>query len=414
MRLKVDGDRLLGDLASLAQVGETAEGGVSRPAFSAADVAGRQWFRQRVEDSGLELREDGAGNLSARLACGDPDAPTLLAGSHLDTVPNGGRYDGSLGVLAALEALRVFQEREMRLPVHLEAISFTDEEGTLLGEFGSRALAGSLSAADLERARGGPAALEEGLTRLGLDCEGVLSSARPAKSLAGYVELHIEQGTRLEEAGVDVGVVTAIVGIRSGRLTFHGQAGHAGTLPLDRRKDALWGAAAFVPAARDLVQERFAPGVMNCGDLKVEPGAFNVVPAKAVVSLELRHGSEEELSRMQDEVLEMALALAGKMGLAVTWDPAESCPAAPSSERIVAAIEDSAEALGFSHQRLLSFAGHDAQALAPVTATGMIFIPCEKGVSHHPAEACRPQDVVRGADVLLNTLWRLASFDLAG
>jgi len=407
--LEVNGDRLLRDLRDLARLGATEEGGVSRPAFSPVDVEGRQWFRRRVEASGLELRGDGAGNLSAVLACDDPAAPTLLAGSHLDTVPDGGRFDGSLGVLAALEALRVLKEREIALSVHLEAISFTDEEGTLLGEIGSKALAGCLEVEDLESARGGATALAEGMARLGITPETALATARPAGSLAGYVELHIEQGTRLEEAGLQIGAVTGIVGIRSGRLHFQGVAGHGGTLPMDRRKDALWAASEFLGRARRKVVEEFAPGVMNCGALHVRPSAFNVVPGQATLSLEMRHGSEEILDAMEEALLQLAHEAAADLGVEVIFEAAERCPAAPSSERVVRMIEDSADALGLGHTRLLSFAGHDAQVLAPITPTAMIFVPCVDGISHTPKELCRPEDVVNGANVLLHTLLRLAA-----
>ncbi|MCB1032232.1 MAG: M20/M25/M40 family metallo-hydrolase, partial [Acidobacteria bacterium] len=206
--LRVDGQRLLADLESLGRIGATPDGGVSRLAFSEEDLEGRRWFERRVEEAGLVLRSDGAGNLSAVLPVDDPGARTLLLGSHLDTVPNGGRYDGALGVLAALEVLRTVKERRLALPVHLEAISFTDEEGSLLGEFGSLALAGKLDEEALARARGGSAALEEGMARLGIDLESARAARRPPKELLAYLELHIEQGTRLESAGLDIGAVT--------------------------------------------------------------------------------------------------------------------------------------------------------------------------------------------------------------
>jgi hydantoinase/carbamoylase family amidase len=231
--LKINSDRLLANLNALAQIGRTPAGGVARPALSEADKAGRDWFRARVQTARLEFRADGAGNLSAILPTADSTARTLLAGSHLDTVPNGGRFDGALGVLSALEALQTIKEAGLSLPYHLEAISFTDEEGTVAGLLGSRALTGQLAEPDLAQVRLEPAEFKAGLARLGLTRTGFLSAQRDPATLAGYVELHIEQGTRLEEAGIDIGVVTSIVGIRSFWLNFTGQAGHAGTTPMD-------------------------------------------------------------------------------------------------------------------------------------------------------------------------------------
>jgi N-carbamoyl-L-amino-acid hydrolase len=405
--LRINATRLLHDLDELAQIGRTPDGGVSRPALSAADAEGRAWFRQRVEAAGLEFRKDGAGNLSAVLAAESPGAPTLLAGSHLDTVPNGGRFDGALGTMAALEALRTIQEAGIHPNVHLEAIAFTDEEGTVVGLLGSQALTGQLAPSNLEHPRGGLDTLENGLARLGLTRESVLAARRAEGDLLGFVELHIEQGTRLEEARIDVGVVTGIVGIRSCWLRFLGRAAHAGTEPLDRRADALWGAAAFVQRARDLVMDRFSPGVVNCGQILVAPGAFNIVPAEARLALEFRHGTEEQLDTMEHTLLHLAGQVATEHGLELRTEGASACIATPLDEAVIDAIERAADELSLSHTRLLSFAGHDTQAMQAVAPSGLIFVPSVGGVSHHPEEFTRDEDAVNGANVLLNTLLEL-------
>lgn len=407
--LKINEQRLLNDLEELAEIGATPEGGVSRPALSPADVAGRRWFRQRVADAGLEFRQDGAGNLSAVLPAADPSAPTLLAGSHLDTVPNGGRFDGALGVLAALEALRTIREADRELPVHLEAISFTDEEGAVLGLLGSHAVAGQLTPEDLEQPRGGRETLELGMQRLGITCESLLSARRDPENLVAFVELHIEQGTRLEEAGTDIGVVTSIVGIRSHWLHFHGEAAHAGTTPMDRRSDAFWGAMAFVQRARETVMSHFTPGVMNCGQLHVEPGAFNIVPAEARLALEFRHGTEEQLDGMEEVLLGLAGEVAQEFNLGLDIQPAARCTSAPLDEHVIHAIENAAEKLGLSHTRLISFAGHDTQSMSAVTPSAMLFVPSVDGISHNPRERTRDEDVINGANVVLHALLKLAS-----
>lgn len=406
--LKINETRLLDDLEELGQVGCTPDGGVSRPAMSPADVEGREWFRARVEAAGLEFRQDGAGNLSAVLPADDPTAPTLLAGSHLDTVPNGGRFDGALGVLSALEALRTIRETGLNLPVHLEAISFTDEEGAVVGLLGSQAVAGQLTADDLEQPRGGREALEAGMQRLGITRDSIPAARRDPKDLVTFVELHIEQGTRLEESGIDIGVVTSIVGIRSHWLRFVGQAAHAGTTPMDKRADALWGTTAFAQRARDLVMTRFSPGVMNCGQVHVQPGAFNIVPAEARLALEFRHGTEAQLDEVEDALLGLAEEVAREHHLTLETEPASGCASAPMDEHVMKAIERAAAKLGLSHTRLMSFAGHDAQAMSAIAPSAMLFVPSVAGISHNPGEFTREEDVVNGANTLLQSLLEIA------
>jgi N-carbamoyl-L-amino-acid hydrolase len=280
----------------LAKIGATADGGVNRPTFSETHLAARGWFRGQIESAGLEFRTDGAGNHSAVLpissalsgAGGEVEAPTLLLGSHLDSVPNGGRFDGALGVMAAFEVLRTIKEARIPLRVNLEAIDFTDEEGTLVGLLGSAALAGRLSPDMLNNPRGGRQALLEGMARAGLSEQSMLSAHRPRESLAGYLELHIEQGKRLERASADIGIVAAIVGIWSYQLSFIGRADHAGTTAMDDRLDASLGASEFTLAARDTVVNDFRDCVVNVGKMEFSPGAFNIVPARVDVSLEFR------------------------------------------------------------------------------------------------------------------------------
>ncbi|GAB4429135.1 MAG: Zn-dependent hydrolase [Anaerolineae bacterium] len=406
--LRINAHRLLQNLESLARVGGTEAGGVSRPALSQADAAGRAWFKARVESAGLTFRADAAGNLSALLPAANPAARTLLAGSHLDTVPNGGRFDGALGVLAALEALQTIKEAGLSLPVHLEAISFTDEEGSVIGMLGSRALTGQLTAAELEQPRLGPEQLSAGLARLNLTRDTLHLARREAGSVAGYVELHIEQGTRLEDAALPIGVVTSIVGIRSFWLSFAGQAAHAGTTPLDKRADALWGAASFVLQARALAEAQFAPGVVNCGQLLVEPGSFNIVPSGARLALEFRHGSEDRLDQMEAALLELAADIAAQHHLSLVAEPVGGCLAAPMHPRMIEAIEQAAATLQLKHTRLLSLAGHDAQILSPFAPSVLFFVPSVGGISHNPQEYTHSADVVNGANVLLHALLILA------
>ncbi|MEP7284414.1 MAG: M20 family metallo-hydrolase [Chloroflexota bacterium] len=398
--------RLLADLDALAAIGCTPDGGISRPAMSFTDVEGRSWFQQRVNEFGLEFRADGAGNLSAILPSTSASAQTLLMGSHLDSVPNGGRFDGVLGVLSALEVLRTVSETELKLPVHLEAISFTDEEGQLLALIGSRAVAGLLTEADLQQPRGNLEGLHAGMQRLGITSESVLN-ARRADILA-YLEIHIEQGTRLEEASLNLGVVTSIVGVRSFWLRFIGQSAHAGTMPMQKRADALWGATAFIQAARTLIMEHFFPGVMNVGQLYIQPSAFNSVPAEVKLALEFRHGTTPQLDEMETALFDLAQQAAQQSGLTLEIECVGRYTPAQMDEALMRAIEIAADMLDLSHTRLLSFAGHDAQSLSTITPSGMIFVPSVGGISHSPLEFTKPEEVINGANTLLQTVLNLA------
>jgi len=318
--LRVNSDRMLASFNQLALIGATAEGGVNRPTFSEAHLAARKWFREEIERSGLEFRTDGAGNHSALLTFEPSNLQTLILGSHLDSVPNGGRFDGAIGVIAALEVLRTVKENGIKLNVNLEAIDFTDEEGTLVGLLGSAAIAGHLHPAMLQAPRGGRENLVEGMQRAGLSDEGMLNAARPKDSFAAYLELHIEQGKRLERAKIDIGVVSAIVGIWSYRLSFIGRADHAGSTTMDDRLDASLGASAFTLAAREMVMKDFPSCVVNVGKMDFAPGAFNIVPARVDVSLEFRSPDEEEFKRLDAALLLLANTEATRFGLELKYE----------------------------------------------------------------------------------------------
>jgi N-carbamoyl-L-amino-acid hydrolase len=410
--LRVDPGRLWEDFQNLSRFGRTQEEGVSRPAFSAVHLQARAWFRERVLAAGLKFSVDGAGNHSARLDCALPaagkHARVLLLGSHLDSVPNGGRYDGALGVLAALEVLRVIKDAGLALPVDLEAIDFSDEEGTLLGLMGSRALAGKLTRAELAAPRGGRQALLEGLGRAGLDEAGLLTANRSVQQVSGYLELHIEQGPRLKSQGMQIGVVTAIVGISSYRLVFTGRADHAGTTPVQDRLDAAQGAAAFILEARKLVLQQFPGCVANVGLLVLEPGAYNIVPQRAVLGFECRSASMGELERLEAALLAQAQHEAQRYNLGLEAELLSRHAPAMMSVKVQDAIAGAAEALGLAHTRLASGAGHDAQSLASLCSSGMIFIPSQEGGSHSPREHSTWQDCLNGANVLLGATLRMA------
>ncbi len=407
--LRINSDRMLDAFNQLASIGATADSGVDRPSFSEAHLAARKWFREHIESSGFEFCTDGAGNHSAFLPCDDPNAPTLILGSHLDSVPNGGRFDGALGVMAALEVLKTVRENKIRLKVQLEAMDFTDEEGTLVGLLGSAAVAGHLLQAHLEKPRGGREKLLEGMGRAGLTDASMLSAARKQESLAGYLELHIEQGKRLERANTDIGIVTAIVGIWSYRLSFIGKADHAGSTTMEDRRDASLGASAFTLAAREMVMKDFPNCVVNVGKMDFAPGAFNIVPARVDVSLEFRSPDEEEFNRLDKALLDLAGEQAARFGLELQTEFLGKHSPSIMSEVVRKAYADACNDLGLSHMPLPSGAGHDGQSLADLCPVGMIFVPSVDGASHSPREFTKWEDCVNGANVLLQAALRLGS-----
>lgn len=407
--LRIDPNRILDSFNQLASIGATADGGVDRPTFSEAHLAARKWFREHIKQSGLEFRTDGAGNHSAFLACAESNEPTLILGSHLDSVPNGGRFDGALGVMAALEVLKTVRENGIKLRVNLEAMDFTDEEGTLVGLLGSAALAGHLSLEDLQNPRGGRENLVEGMKLAGLTDSGMVSAARKKESLAGYLELHIEQGKRLERAKIDIGIVTAIVGIASYRLSFLGKADHAGTTTMEDRRDASLGASAFTLAARELAMRDFPNCVVNVGKMEFAPGAFNIVPARVEVSLEFRSPDEDQFDRLDKTLIELAQKEAAYFGLELKTEFLGKHSPSLMNQNVQTAFANACDGLGLSHMPLASGAGHDGQSLANLCPVGMIFVPSVDGASHSPREFTKWEDCVNGANVLLQATLRLGS-----
>jgi N-carbamoyl-L-amino-acid hydrolase len=406
--LRIKTDRLLNDLASLAQIGRTPDGGVNRPALSAADLEARRWFRARAQEAGLTVQQDGIANVSASLPAAAGAGPVVMIGSHTDSVPNGGRYDGALGVVAALEAVRTIKEAQLALPCNLEVMSFTDEEGRWGSMLGSRGLAGRLNAGDFSHPRGGKDAFAAAMKAAGITRGSATDAKRAAGTIKAWVEVHIEQGTRLEEAGNAVGIVTGIAGIASYWLTFKGRADHAGTTPVDRRFDALRGVSEFVRQSRDLVMNRFSGGMINCGMVEVPGGAFNIVPERARLALEFRHHEAHMLDAMREALLSMALHVVEVEGLGLEVEQVGFVEPVTLDRDIHAAIESACETVGLKHMHLPSYAAHDTQIMAGLTRAGMFFVPSAGGTSHSPREFTSDEDCVNAANVLLHTVLKLA------
>ncbi|HXD66669.1 MAG TPA: M20 family metallo-hydrolase [Solirubrobacteraceae bacterium] len=405
----IDADRFASDLEELNAIGWTGATGLQRTSFSAAHVRARRWFMERAQAAGLSTRVDSAGNHSALLEGTGPAPRTLMLGSHLDSVPSGGRFDGALGVLCALEVVRTVADLGLRLPVTLEAIDFTDEEGTFLGTMGSWAIAGLLTPDMLATPRSGRAVMLSELERMGLSENGLFAARRDPATIAGFLELHIEQGPVLEAAGIQIGVVTGIRGNASFEVVFHGAARHAGTTPMDLRRDAGLGAAQLALAVHEVIRRDFPECVANVGDVAIEPGAFNVVPERATLKLEVRSLDEAELRSLAAVVGDLARAAARRWNLEVAVEPVGWWAPGLTHPRVRDAVASSARRLGLSATEMPSGAGHDAQVMARITPSGMVFVPSRDGISHHPDEFSELEDCINGANVLLGAALALAT-----
>lgn len=393
----IDGEHLLRDLAGLAEIGATPEGGVNRLAFSPADREGRAWVAQQMEAAGMALRTDPAGNTIGTYPGHDPDLPPIALGSHTDTVPNGGRYDGALGVLAALACVRALRAADVRLRHPVEVINFVAEEAPVGGgTFGSRAMAGLIEPGMLDQAAWDGRTVAEHVRDFGMDPARASQAARPAGSLAAYLELHIEQGGTLEASGTQIGIVEGIVGIRRYRVTFTGSANHAGTTPMEIREDALVMAAPFVLAVREIAIEHGIVGTV--GMLQVSPGASNVIPGHVELSCEIRGLDDARLDLVEETLRQEAATHGGELSPVSAKAPVASDPL------VVAAIAAACERAGLSARQMPSGAGHDAMCMAEITKQGMIFVPSQGGVSHAAREYTAPEDCINGAQVLLGAL----------
>jgi len=404
----IDIGRLRADIQALGQIGRDPRGGLSRPSFSPADLEARAWLKERIEEAGLTYRRDGAGNIFGVLGAG---APVVLAGSHIDTVVNGGRFDGAAGVLAGLECLRRIREEGQRPARPVGLVSFTDEEGNLVGDFlGSRAFTGLLDPQELERgltSSGRP--LQDILAGVGLSVETVLRANQERPAVDAYLELHIEQGPKLEAEGVPIGIVDRIAGKNYRWCSYLGKADHGGTTPLELRRDAFLAAADFALQGTRLVASRHPGGMMTVGRVSLSPGSFSVVAGQADFTLDIRSSSAETLREMGRELLALAGEVAAARGVSFGSRLADATEPVALPEKVLALLEEECAGLGYPHVRLASGAGHDAQIISSIADAGMIFIPCAGGVSHAPGEMISWDDLEKGANLLLRSLIRLAS-----
>jgi beta-ureidopropionase / N-carbamoyl-L-amino-acid hydrolase len=398
--LRVNGERVNRHLAELSAFGK-GPGGTSRVAYSDADLAGRRYAMDLMRQAGLTPRIDAIGNILARREGRDPSLPPILTGSHIDSVNNGGNYDGDVGSMGAIEVAQTLQERGTLLRHPLEVVIFQNEEG---GTVGSRMMVEAPTDDILNRVARSGISIREGIGRIGGDISKLDSARKKTGDYACFLELHIEQGGILDAEGIQVGVVEGIVGIRWFEVTFTGFANHAGTTPMNQRKDAMLAAAKFTVAVNETI--RAVPGrqVGTVGRLVAVPGTVNVIPGEVTLTVDLRDLASETLTAFPAKFEEIGKRIAVETGTTFAMRVMSTNEPAPTDPRLRRVIESSAQALGLSSRVMPSGAGHDAQEIARIAPVGMIFVPSVGGVSHSPNELTRAEDVTNGANVLLQTV----------
>ncbi len=395
-------ERIEERITALSAFGANPEGGVSRVAFSTADIAGREYIKSLMRDAGLEVRVDTAGNIIGRRAGTDPSLPVIMSGSHIDSVPGGGNYDGDVGVIGAIEVAQLLHEHRLATRHPLEIVSFTDEEGGLIG---SLAMTGRMSPGSLDVMSHSGMTIRDGIRAVGGDPDRLESARRKAGDLKAFIELHIEQGAILDDEDLDIGVVEGIVGIRWWDVTVEGVANHAGTTPMNKRRDAMVSAAELTLAVNRVATSMAGRQVATIGKIRAEPGAPNVIPGKVVMSLEIRDLAADRMQLVFDAIESEATKIATTRQTPVSFNEIDVALApAPTDERMRRIIAASAESLGLTHKSMPSGAGHDAQDMTHIAPTGMIFVPSVGGISHAPKEFTSPEDMANGVNVLLRTV----------
>ncbi|HYW52035.1 MAG TPA: Zn-dependent hydrolase, partial [Gemmatimonadaceae bacterium] len=377
---QVDGARLNGWLAGFDSIGRTA-GGINRTAYSDADLAGRAYTLDLFKQSGLTPRIDAAGNIFARVPGRSASLPPILIGSHVDSVTNGGNYDGPVGSFGAIEVARTLRERNLRLRHPVDVVVWQNEEG---GTIGSKAAIGALTEAELNNTARSGKTIREGIALTGGSVAKLGEAVLKKGDIACYIELHIEQGGLLEKAGLQIGTVEGIVGLRWMEVTIAGFANHAGATPMDQRQDAMLAAAKFTVAVNEAIRAEPGRQVATIGRLNVTPNTTNVISGEVVLTVDLRDLDAAKLERFKARFDALAQEIGTATSTAFRFRPLTNSEPAIADTRVMSWIDAGAAALGLTKQRMPSGAGHDAQELAQIAPMGMIFIPSVGGISHSP------------------------------
>ena len=414
-RPAINAARLRNRLERLSTHGRPAGGtfadGVSRVAYSVADLTARAFMIDEIKSADIVPRIDAAGNIFARYG-GQPNQPAILFGSHIDSVPNGGNFDGDLGTFSALEVIQAVQAAKIQTKQPIEMVLWAHEESTAFGIMtaASRIVAGDLQAGDMDRTWNGMKR-SDAIKRLAGNPDQIETAIRGKGTWHSYVELHIEQGGTLDQARVPIGIVEGIVGLHRYEVVIEGVANHAGTTPMGERKDAMVAAAQLTLAVRDIAARRQGRQVGTVGQIAIEPNSPNVIPGKATLSVEFRDLSEPVIRALDDALKTRASEIAKETGTTIAFTLSSANVGVPTTSVIQAAIGRAASALSLQTRVLPSGAGHDAQQIARLCPMGMIFVPSVGGVSHSPKELTTWDDCERGANVLLGTVLDLDARD---
>ena len=402
--LRVNGKRIVDHLHALGEFGKNPQGGVSRVAYSDADKQGREYVLGLMRAAKLDVTIDAGGNLIGRRAGSAAGLKPLLIGSHIDTVPEGGNYDGVVGSMGAIEVAQTLAENNVTTRHPLEVVIFQNEEGGLIG---SRAMDGELTERELDLVSRSGKTIRDGIKFIGGDPAKLAEVRRRKGDIAAYLELHIEQGAILDSEKINIGVVEGIVGINWWDVTIEGFANHAGTTAMNNRQDALLAAAKFIEAVNRVVTSVPGRQVGTVGRINALPGAPNVIPGKVILSLELRDLDAAKINSLFEKIQGEAQRIAADSKTKFDFKEINVNIPAPTDIKIRSLISDAARDLGLTTKLLPSGAGHDAQDMARLGPVGMIFIPSVGGISHSPREFSHPTDIANGANVLLHTLLKL-------
>jgi len=409
--MKVNGDRLWARLQELREIGKRESGGVTRFSFTEEERQAKNLVISYMKEAGLQVREDAIGNIIGRREGTDPKSKTVLTGSHIDTVPDGGAFDGALGVLSAIEALQRMEELGEQHVHPIEVIAFTDEEGSRFGfgMIGSRALAGTLREEHLEQSDEHRISIAEAMRAAGYAPERIRDAAKSPAEVKAYVELHIEQGKVLESLDQPVGLVTGIAGPLWLQFTLTGQAGHAGATPMNMRRDPMQTAAELLSFIYNEAKQ-YPHAVATVGKIRALPGGVNVIPGQVEFTLDVRDINEADRDRLERKIREAAQTVCERNAIELQIDLLQRVAPAPSSPIVREAITEAANRIGLTNlPALISGAGHDGMQFHSLCPIGMIFVRSKDGVSHHPSEFSSKEDCTMGAELLYHTLLQLAN-----
>src|SRR5262245_1448731 len=401
---RINSERINRHLRELAEFGKNPQGGVSRVAYTDFDKQGREFVMQRMRAAQLDVSLDLAGNIIGKRAGSVAGLRPIMFGSHIDSVPEGGNYDGTLGSLGAIEVAQTLAEQRIVTRHPLEVIVFQNEEG---GKHGSRMISGEFADKDFELTNASGKNIRDGVRFLGGDPGRLSEVRRKAGDLAGYLELHIEQGGTLERDRIQIGEVEGIVGIRWWGVEVTGFANHAGTTPMDERQDALVAAARFIDMVHTTARNMPGRQVATVGRIQAFPGARNVIPGRVSTSLEIRDLESSKMDRLIEQIKAEATKIGDATRTTITFEPAYTSSPSLMDERVRKVNRDAAQQLKLSSRLMPSGAGHDAQSISTLAPAGMIFIPSVRGISHAPQEFSHPYDIENGVNVLLHALLEL-------